>query len=276
MYKQFTSEQQNVYEFRAHKSYTLKNTDLTRYQFLSASSNSTSASYYKFARINFYLSGSDLASVNPKFNTYQTVGNKLNNDKMFFDKFYKTGSFVSIPQSQFGDKIKRSSFTLTDDSTSATIKIIDDGNGNLYAPNASVSQSVSALSSSDNYVGNIFYDVGIFAITETSSYDGTNNYSDVTSGTYTVTYKGARDISTHEWSCDAVPNEMNLTENITIFKPGGAGDLKDNLTSSLFPTYITEVGLYDDERNLMGLARLSKPIPKSTIIPMRFYVRMDY
>ena len=276
MYKQFTSEQQNVYEFRAHKSYTLKNSDLTRYQFLSASSNSTSASYYKFARINFYLSGSDLASVNPKFNTYQTVGNKLNNDKMFFNKFYKTGSFVSIPQSQFGDRIKRSSFTLTDDSTSATIKIIDDGNGNLYAPNASVSQSVSALSSSDNYVGNIFYDVGIFAITETSSYDGTNNYSDVTSGTYTVTYKGARDISTHEWSCDAVPNEMNLTENITIFKPGGAGDLKDNLTSSLFPTYITEVGLYDDERNLMGLARLSKPIPKSTIIPMRFYVRMDY
>ena len=276
MYKQFTSEQQNIYEFRAHKSYTLKNSDLTRYQFLSASSNSTSASYYKFARINFYLSGSDLASVNPKFNTYQTVGNKLNNDKMFFDKFYKTGSFVSIPQSQFGDKIKRSSFTLTDDSTSATIKIIDDGNGNLYAPNASVSQSVSALSSSDNYVGNIFYDVGIFAITETSSYDGTNNYSDVTSGTYTVTYKGARDISTHEWSCDSLPNEMNLTENITIFKPGGAGDLKDNLTSSLFPTYITEVGLYDDERNLMGLARLSKPIPKSTIIPMRFYVRMDY
>ena len=276
MYKQFTSEQQNIYEFRAHKSYTLKNSDLTRYQFLSASSNSTSASYYKFARINFYLSGSDLASVNPKFNTYQTVGNKLNNDKMFFDKFYKTGSFVSIPQSQFGDRIKRSSFTLTDDSTSATIKIIDDGNGNLYAPNASVSQSVSALSSSDNYVGNIFYDVGIFAITETSSYDGTNNYSDVTSGTYTVTYKGARDISTHEWSCDSLPNEMNLTENITIFKPGGAGDLKDNLTSSLFPTYITEVGLYDDERNLMGLARLSKPIPKSTRIPMRFYVRMDY
>ena len=276
MYKQFTSEQQNVYEFRAHKSYTLKNSDLTRYQFLSASSNSTSASYYKFARINFYLSGSDLASVNPKFNTYQTVGNKLNNDKMFFNKFYKTGSFVSIPQSQFGDRIKRSSFTLTDDSTSATIKIIDDGNGNLYAPNASVSQSVSALSSSDNYGGNIFYDVGIFAITETASYDGTNNYLDVTSGTYSVTYKGARDISTHEWSCDAVPNEMNLTENITIFKPGGAGDLKDNLTSSLFPTYITEVGLYDDERNLMGLARLSKPIPKSTIIPMRFYVRMDY
>jgi len=69
---------------------------------------------------------------------------------------------------------------------------------------------------------------------------------------------------------------MNFTENVTIFKGGAGGNLKDSLTSSLFPTYITEVGLYDDERNLMGLARLSKPIPKSTRIPMRFYVRMDY
>ena len=276
MFKNFTTEYQNVYEFTAHKTYKLSQSDLTRYQFLSASNNSTSASYYHFARINFYLSGSDLVGSNPKFNSYPTVGNKFDNDKMFFNKFYKTGSLISIPQSQFGDKIKRGSFTLTDSSTAATIKIVDDSNGNLYSNNATFSQSVSALSSSDNYVGNIFYDVGIFAITETSSYDGTNNYSDVTSGTYTVTYKGTRDISTHEWSCDAVPNEMNLTENITIFKPAGAGDLKDNLTSSLFPTYITEVGLYDDERNLMGLARLSKPIPKSTIIPMRFYVRMDY
>ena len=276
MYKQFTSEQQNVYEFRAHKSYTLKNSDLARYQFLSASSNSTSASYYKFARINFYLSGSDLASVNPKFNTYQTVGNKLNNDKMFFNKFYKTGSFVSIPQSQFGDRIKRSSFTLTDNSTSATIKIIDDGNGNLYAPDASFSQSVSALSSSDNYVGNIFYDIGVFTITETGSFNGSVNYSDVTSGNYGIKYKGTNIINTYEWTCEALPNELNNTENITAYHTSGLGKLKDNLTSSIFPTYITEIGLYDDDQSLVAYAKLSKPVPKSVRLPMRFFVRMDH
>ena len=59
-------------------------------------------------------------------------------------------------------------------------------------------------------------------------------------------------------------------------KPSEKGKLKDNLTSSLFPTFITEVGLYDDNQDLMGYARLSKPIPKSTSIPMRFFVRMDY
>ena len=276
MFKNFTTEHQNIYEFTAHKTYKLNQSDLTRYQFLSASNNSTSASNYYFARINFYLSGSDLVGSNPKFNSYPTVGNKFDNDKMFFNKFYKTGSLVSIPQSQFGDKIKRGSFTLTDSSTAATIKIVDDTNGNLYSNNATFSQSVSALSSSDNYVGNIFYDIGMFSITETASFNGSVNYSDVTSGNYSVEYQGTNTITTYEWTCEALPNELNNTTNFTVFHSNGLGQLKDNLTGSNVPTYITEVGLYDEQNSLMGYARLSKPIPKSTKIPMRFFVRMDY
>ena len=215
MYKQFTSDQQNVYEFRAHKSYTLKNTDLTRYQFLSASSNSTSASYYKFARINFYLSGSDIAQNNPLFDEVFTIGRQMDGTKIFLNKFYDTGSIVFIPQSKFGDGIKKGSFSLTDNSTAATIKIVDDKKGNLYSTNATFSQSVSALSSSDNYVGNIFYDIGAFTITETASFNGSVDYLNVTRGNYNVEYKGTNTITTYEWTCDALPNELNNTENIT-------------------------------------------------------------
>ena len=116
----------------------------------------------------------------------------------------------------------------------------------------------------------------MFAITETASFDGTNDYSEVTSGNYTVRYQGVHEISTYEYVCNAAPNEFNQTQNITIFKPGGAGKLKDHLTGSLFPTYITEVGLYDGSEELIGIARLSQAIPKSRKIPMRFFVRMDY
>ena len=151
-----------------------------------------------------------------------------------------------------------------------------DENENLYSTNATFSQSVSALSSSDNYVGNIFYDIGVIAITETASFNGSVNYSDITSGNYSISYQGTRDITTYEWVCDALPNELNQTQNDTIFSAGGRGQLKGNLTSSIFPIYISEVGLYDDNRNLVGMARLSKPMPKSTKMPMRFYVRMDY
>ena len=54
------------------------------------------------------------------------------------------------------------------------------------------------------------------------------------------------------------------------------GQLKNNLTSSNYPTYITEIGLYDDQNSLIGYAKLSKPIPKSQKILTKFLLRMDY
>jgi len=277
MFKQFNDEQQNVYDFVSNKNYTFNQSQLTRYQFISASSHPTSASYYHFARINFYLSGSDYSERDKKYNVYPIPGNGLNQQDMHFNKFYETGSIVFLPQSDFGDKIKKNTFVLTDNSTAATIKIIDDGNGNLYAPDATFSQSTTALSSSDNYVGNVFYDLGAFTITETGSFDGTNNYIDVTSGNYSVKYQGVYEIRTYEWTCEALPNELNQTQNETIFKPNTGGKLKDNLTGSAgFPTFVTEVGLYDEAQDLIGIGRISQAIPKSKKLPMRFYVRMDY
>ena len=274
MYKYFTTEQQNTYEFNAHKSYTLNQSSVLRHQFLSASNNSTSASYYQFARINFYLSGSDYTVNNPLFNTVATIGDKKQQSGIFLNKFYESGSICFVSQSKFNEGIKPGSFSLTD--TTTTARLVDDKKGNLYSTNATFSQSVSALSSVDNYVGNIFYDIGAFTITETASFDGSNDYTDVTSGDYRVEYKGSNLITTYDWTCEALPNELNNTTNFTTFHSNGLGQLKDNLTGSNVPTYITEVGLYDDQNALMGYARLSKPIPKSTKIPMRFNVRMDY
>jgi len=275
MFKYFTNDQKNTYEFKSHKTYKLNQSNITRHQFLSASSHSTSASYYHFARINFYLSGSDYTVNNPLFNRVPTIGDKKQ-PGIFLNKFYSTGSLCFISQLQFNEGIKKGSFSLTDNSTAATIKIVDDKKGNLYSTNATYSQSISALSSSDNYVGNIFYDIGAFTIMETASFNGSVNYSDVTSGNYNVEYQGTNTITTYEWACEALPNELNNTTNVTAYHSNGLGQLKDNLTGSNVPTYITEVGLYDDQNTLMGCARLSKPIPKSTKIPMRFNVRMDY
>ena len=243
---------------------------MSRHQFLNNSSNEVSKSYYDFARINFYLSGSTDEKYSEQFN----IGNDGSGRDTFLTKFYDTGSIVFVPQNKFDEEIKRGSFQLIDTTTNAII--VDDSNGNLYSTNATFSQSVSALSSSDNYVGNIFYNVGAFAITETASFDGSQNYTDVTSGDYTITYKGTTVVNTYEWTCDAVPDELNNTTNVTVFNSNGLGQLKDNLTSSNFPTYITEVGLYDEQNSLVGYAKLSKAIPKSQKIPMKFLLRMDY
>ena len=277
MLKKFTEENVNLYEFVSNKNYVKNQTQVTRFAFISGSSDEVLSRNYNFARINLYLSGSEYSTSSKRYNSYPTAGNPLNKDKMFFNKFYPTGSVISIPQHEFGDKIKPGSFTLTDNSTATEIRIIDDLNGNLYAPSApSSSDSNFSLSSSVNYVGNIFYELGVFTIVETGSFDGTNNYSDVTSGNFSINYKGVHDLTTYEYVCTALPNELNQTQNMSIFNPNGQGKLKDHLTGSLFPTYVTEVGLYDESDDLVGIAKLSKPVPKSRKIPMRFFVRMDY
>ena len=272
MYKQFTTNNQNTYEYKSNKTFNLTQSDITRHQFLSASSNSVSKSYYDFARINFYFSGSHINET--AFNESFTIGNDGTGKKTFLNKFYESGSIIFIPQSKFDEGIKKGSFVLNDTTTGA--RIVDDSNGNLYSTNATFSQSVSNLSSQDNYVGNIFYDIGVFTITETASFDGTNDYTDVTSGNYEIDYQGIHTTNTYEWTCDTQPNELNNTTNVTTFHTNGLGQLKDNLTGSQFPNYISEIGLYDDQNSLIGYAKLSKPIPKSKKLPMKFLLRMDY
>ena len=98
----------------------------------------------------------------------------------------------------------------------------------------------------------------------------------MTSGDYTIRYKGTTVINTYEWTCDAEPNELNNTTNDTVYHSNGLGQLKDNLTSSNFPTYVSEIGLYDDQQSLVCYAKLSKAIPKSQVIPMKFLLRLDY
>ena len=276
MFKSFINDQINIYEFKSHKSYTPNQSTVTRQHFSSGSTDTTLLNYYKFARINLYLSGSDYTVNNPLFNNVITIGDKKQQSGIFLNKFYESGSICFVSQSQFNEGIKKGSFSLTDNSTASTIKIVDDSKGNLYSTNATFSQSVSALSSSDNYVGNIFYDIGVFTITETASFNGSVDYLNVTRGNYNVEYQGTNTITTYEWTCDVLPNELNNTTNATVFHSNGLGQLKDNLTSSLFPTYISEVGLYDDQNSLVSYAKLSKPIPKSIKIPMKFFVRMDY
>ena len=163
MFKNLTDENRNIYDFVSNKTYNLNQSSLTRYNFVSGSTEDTLSTNYNFARINFYLSGSDYTNSNKKLNREPTAGNPLNNDQMFFDKFYVSGSVVSIPQNEFGDRIKPGTFTLTDSTTGAIIK--DDLKGNLFGSNATFSQSsATSLSSSDNYIGNIFYNLGEFLI----------------------------------------------------------------------------------------------------------------
>tara|TARA_R100000008_G_C3567899_1_gene160231 strand:- start:43 stop:1359 length:1317 start_codon:yes stop_codon:yes gene_type:complete len=141
-------------------------------------SGSISSSYWDSLHLHFYLSGSSVISSSypgdsDRFSSPYYLLIQPSNNIPNLTKFKTSGSLISIAQENFGESIKRGSVKLTDTQYGSDIVLLDDGNGNLYSPDTTISHSVSALSSSDNYVGNIFYDLGLITITETGSYSHT-------------------------------------------------------------------------------------------------------
>ena len=263
-------------------------------------SGSSNTKYWDSLNVLFYTSGSPVynkdeakrfASPSSNF-LIQKIGGK-----QFSTKFhgYPSSSILTIPQQYFGEKIKEKSFKFTDlsntDNGGNNPIIKDDGNGNLYSTNAHHSQSVGALSSSDNYVGNIFYDKGLAVITETGSWSGSVDYSDLATN-FNLQFDSYNTIVTYEYTITIQPDEYNGSMNYTLRSPI-SGSLKEStttiskdFTSSVFSPYITTINLYgnasgmgvmdgDDLTKPIIQAKLPRPIKKSKKVATTFKIRLD-
>jgi len=47
------------------------------------------------------------------------------------------------------------------------------------------------------------------------------------------------------------------------------------VTASYFNPYVTTVGLYDDEQNLLAVGKLSQPLPTSTTTDTTILINID-
>ena len=246
-----------------------------------------SGSHWAFVHNMFYMSGSTKVSQSmpadiEKFNSIYHNFNQYNDLEPFHtNKFYDTASIFYIPQQYFGERIKPSSFTLTartGSHTNTTKEIIvkDDGFGNLYSTNAYHSQSgIHNSSSKENYIGNIFYDLGVAVLTETSSWSGSNGirYTDIGRNYYEgedstnernykfwdLKFNSTTPIFTTQYSIKIPAGEFNKTMNSTI-KPYNGGDYipsgssiavvanqRTELDSGSFSPYVTQIQLYRNQ-----------------------------
>ena len=262
-------------------------------------SGSISQSYWKSLNVLFYTSGSPTYPSESKFGLQSNnLSISQNKGTQYVNKFhgYPSSSVIAIPQQYYGEKIKEESFVYTDlnntNNNGNNPLIKDDGKGNLYGFNAEHSQSASTpISSSDNYVGNIFYDKGIVVITETGSWSGSVNYSDF-GANYEVKFDSFNPITTHEYSVTLKPNEFNKSMNYSLRMPlSGTYSNMSELTSSIlanpylaqqftssnFTPYITQIHLYNknDFDTPVVTATLPYPIRKSSKIATIFKIRLD-
>ena len=161
--------------------------------------------YWYWLYSNIYISGSVHSEDFVTGSLHNQYINNYTYNDQYTHKFNNSGSLISIPVIYYGDRIKPKSLTLKDNSKShTTITIKDDGKGNLYSIGNTISASNTSPSSSDNYIGNIFYETGLINITETGSYKGT---WDLSSATY-------------ETKSPATTTQDNLPYGFT-FKPDG-------------------------------------------------------
>ncbi len=261
-------------------------------------SGSTNNKYWQSLNVLFYTSGSPTYSSNPssseafKFSKPASgLSYKSTHGKQFLSKYhgYPSSSLITIPSQYYGDNIKKGSFQFTDlnntDNDGINPIIKDDGFGNLYSTNAHHSQSTSAASSVDNYVGNIFYNQGLAVITETGSWSGSVDYSDLGTN-FKLKFDSQYTITSHEYNVTLLKNEFNDTMNYSVRNVLTGSEkpltlstpyLASTFTGSEFQPYITTINLYqkDDYDTPLIQATLPKPIRKSDKINMRFKIKLN-
>jgi hypothetical protein len=199
-------------------------------------------------------------------------------------------ALFSIPQKYYGEGIKPGSLTLTTGSVTYT----DDGFSNL-------------IDSASNVKGNIFYDRGF--VIATKDIQSGSSFTD-----YSLQYRSTRTIYENEIFISVLESEFNVSTNPTALVgetydtesvnytyknyDGSTGvttinyynlnyaridplfweydfSASNDPTGSYLAPYITTIGLYDDDMNMVAVAKLPQPIKSLPDYPLNFIIRFD-
>ena len=133
-------------------------------------------------------------------------------------------------------------------------------------------------------VGNVFYNQGVVVISDPRpkyknallGASGSYDYSDLTNG-FDGQYKSTTTFFEHEIICKIRKHEYNFTQNPSIFSDINFSPalVNTNVTHKDFNPYITTIGLYNEDRDLIAIAKLANPLIKRDDVDMNIIVRFD-
>lgn len=179
-------------------------------------------------------------------------------------RFFPTSSnstigVLSIPQYMYGDYIKPESFEFYTPSGS----YIDDGEGRLI--------------SGSTYIGNIIYEHGIVILTggeRTRDYWDEEISTFVNNSNVTCSFSSSYTIYETQYKCTLGENEFNFTLNPSVTS-GSDGSPWGYATSASFSPYVTTVGLYNDQKDLIAVGKLAQPTPVSKTTDTTILINID-
>ena len=148
--------------------------------------------------------------------------------------------------------------------------VTDDGEGNLILDN--------------DTCGNIIYDQGIAILTRSASINNSafaNNF--VSASNISCSFNSSFNIYETQYKCTLRANEYNYSLNPILLKShgqnkiltSGSNEYNNYVTGSDFSPFITTVGLYNENQELIAVGKLAQPLPTSQTTDTTILINID-
>jgi hypothetical protein len=208
-------------------------------------------------------------------NYYNYLGSTLPADRYFPQNINDEIVVISIPSNMFGEYIEPSTLSLIGPSGS----LHDDGNGNLLY---------------NGYkMGDVIYEHGVIILTKStpttsgeygegiygsSSYGNSTTplITDYLSNNITCSFQSHITLYETQYKCTIRQNEFTFSQNPTLISGStNSGIISDFATGSYFNPYITTVGLYNNNKELLAVAKLSQPLISTNTTDTNIIINLD-
>jgi len=170
---------------------------------------------------------------------------------------------ISIPKNLFGDYINPNTFSYKFKyDGSNEIDLVDNGEGILIENG-----------SPKSVFGIINYQHGIIVITDT--YTIYSDYFTSSLSSPTCSFQSSRTIYETQYKCTIRPEEFNYSLNPSLISGSTDGTMYDFVTGSYFSPYVSTVGFYNENQELLMVAKLGQPLPTSRTTDTTILVNID-
>jgi hypothetical protein len=229
---------------------------------------------------------------------YDSTGSirKFDSDGNFFGSSALSGVmdaavFVNYSRLLVKDEIKKETFILDIMSGSTVHAIGDYGANTDYRLNSPAGEFGILYTSSlgintNSGIGLLYYQAGIAVITASSDifqsgsdFVGTLSISGTADKVREVwvdnDFQNTTELNSTIYFCRAGNNEYNYSANQTYLSESQI-QVKNQIVAQPPVTYVTTVGLYSADNELLAVAKLSEPLKKDPATELIFRVRLDY
>lgn len=212
-------------------------------------------------------------------------------DDVFFLAFSRVLTKDSMQRGQFNLQVGTGSATSDAERFAGLKAIKDTGAANDYFVNSPAGE-YGILKEGTNNVGLIYYDAGIAVISKDvfsgiTNFDGTNDVDHVmTSGSvddfanevrkrvYNIKFNNVTELNSTIYHCRVHGGDFNYSTNPTYLS---ASQIVVKEQSTHDPvSYVTGVGLYSENGELLAVAKLSEPVRNDPNADFTIKVRLDY